>query len=482
MDEFALLDALGQAALVTSGQVKPEELVLAAVARIERLDPLLNAVVTRRFEQAIAEACRAPRDTVFAGVPFLVKDFGEGEVAGLRHTEGSRALGAYVSPADSELVSRLRRSGLIICGKTNTPEFAVLPTTEPQRFGPTRNPWAPDRSAGGSSGGSAAAVAAGMVPAAHGSDSGGSLRIPASACGLFGLKPTRARTPLGPRLGDVLGGLQVAHALTRSVRDSAALLDVTCGAAVGDPYWAPEPSRPFLEAIRHAPTRLHIGLARPAPDRQVHPDCLAAAIETARLCQELGHRVEEVTLPVDPEEIADAYLTLWACGMDWMLLRWEGLLGHPIGEDDVEPLTWALAQLGRGYRGAQYLDALARLQRISRQVAEGTRHLDAVIGPVTTEPTPLLGSFTATREEPFAGLVRAADFIPFTPLANITGQPAMSVPLHQTSDGLPVGVHVVGRFGDEATLLRLAAQLERARPWVDRWPALVEPTTTGTAA
>jgi amidase len=471
MDDVTSLDATAQAELVRRREVKPLELVEAAIRRIERLNPALNAVITPLFEDARAAAADPPHGP-FRGVPFLVKDL-QATCADVRHTAGSRLLADFVAPMDTELVTRLRAAGLVIVGTTNTPEFGILPTTEPQLHGPARNPWDPTRSTGGSSGGSAAAVAARLVPIAHANDGGGSIRIPASCCGLFGLKPTRARNPLGPFVGDLMNGLVVEHAVTRSVRDSAALLDVTAGADPGAPYWAPPPARPFREEVGTPPGRLRIAVVTSAPTGvPIHPDCVAAVRDAAALCAELGHHVEDATLPVSGEVLTECFVTVWTTGVAWTVDAMARATGRSVTRESVEPLTWALAEAGRQRSGADYLAAIQGLQMISRAVALFMQAWDVVLTPVVAEPPPPLGTFDATLDNPLAGFLRAAEYVPFTPLANATGQPAMSVPLSWNAAGLPVGAHFVGRFGDEATLFRLAAQLEAARPWAGRVPAL----------
>ena len=478
MDPFAFLDAIAQADLVRRKEVTPVELVDAAIARIERVNPRLNAVVTPMYDLARRAALEQSVTTSslagpFRGVPFLLKDLGA-EYAGVGFTEGSAFLaGHYVSAEDSELVVRLKRAGLIVLGKTNTPEFGILPTTEPRLFGPARNPWDTGRTTGGSSGGSAAAVAAGFVPMAHANDGGGSIRIPASCCGLFGLKPTRARNPLGPHYGDLFSGLVAEHAVTRSVRDSAALLDATAGPEAGDPYWAPPAARPFREEVGADPGRLRIGFTtRAASGVPIHADCVAAVQATARLCAELGHDVVEDAPAVDGELFGQAFITLWSSGCAWTIDDWARRTGRSPAPEEFEPLTWTLAEMGRANGAAAYLLALQDLQRVARDVARFFARHDCWLTPTVAEPPLPLGSFDGTPEDPILGLRRSAAFVPFTPIANVTGQPAMSVPLSWNAEGLPVGVHFVGRFGDEATLFRLAAQLEAARPWAHRRPPL----------
>jgi amidase len=449
-------------------------LVDAAIGRIERWNPRINAVVTPLFEPARAAAKEPLPDGPFRGVPFLVKDLGAGgTLAGVRMTMGTAFMSRFVPDHDSELVKRLKRSGLIILGKTNTPELGILPTTEPRFLGVCRNPWDLNRTTGGSSGGSAAAVAAGFVPMAHANDGGGSIRIPASCCGLFGLKPTRARTPLGPDYGDLFSGLIADHAVTRSVRDCAALLDATAGADVGDPYWAPPPERPFLQEVGQNPGKLRIAFTAKAPgETAVHPDCAKAVHDAARLCGSLGHEVEEASLDLPWEMISQSFTVLWSAGCAFVIDGLSFVTGKVPHPGEFEPLTWTLYSMGKKQEASAYLLALALLQRFSREVARFFLRHDILLTPTLAEPPLPLGSFDSPPDNPLHGLRMAEKFVPFTPICNITGQPAMSVPLSWNGEGLPVGVHFVGRFGDEATLFRLAAQLEEACPWNKRFPPL----------
>lgn len=471
LDRIGALDATAQAALVRGGELTAEELVAGAIARIERLNPALNAVVTTAYDQALATVAHGTPDGPFGGVPYLLKDL-VAEAAGMRFCEGSRFLRANVSTVDSELVVRLRRAGLVILGKTNTCEFGMAPTAEPRLFGATRNPWDPTRSPGGSSGGAAAAVAAGMVPMAHANDVGGSIRIPASACGLFGLKPTRARNPLGPLYGDALAGWAVEHAVTRSVRDSAALLDATSGPAPGDPYPAPPTAGRFADEVGRPPGRLRIGFSVHPPEaRPVHPDCRAAVEDAAALCAELGHEVVERDLVELTPRVREAIGTVYDAGVVWIVRYWARLLGREPEPDELEPFTRALLEHGERVSGGELLLAVTDLQAFSRRVARIFADVDVWLWPTLAQPPLPLGVVVSTEEDPWRGNREAGDLLAF-PLvvANITGQPAMSVPLHWSPSGLPVGTHFLGRFGEEATLLRLAAQLERARPWAGRCP------------
>ena len=472
-NELALLDATAQADLVRRREVQPRELVEAAIRRVERLNPTLNAVVTPMFDDALERASGPLPEGPFTGVPFVLKDL-TAQHAGVRYTEGSAFLADNVSTHDQELVLRQRRAGLVVIGKTNCPEFGILPTTEPRLHGPTRNPWDTGHTPGGSSGGTAAAVASGMVPMGHANDGGGSIRIPASCCGLFGLKPTRARNPLGPAMGDTLSGLVCEHAITRSVRDSAALLDATAGPDTGDPYWAPPPARPYLQEVGANPGRLRIAVTTEAATGvPVHEDCVRAVRETARLCEELGHDVFEFTPEgLDGNALTEAFLVLYTAGVAASIAGWSMQTGRTPAEADFEPLTWAMRGIGASRTPADYLLAVAHLQGFSRQVARMFAGFDLWLMPVLAEPPLPLGTFDAPPDQPLLPLMRAGAWVPFTPIANITGQPAMSVPLTWNDAGLPVGSQFVGRFGDEAMLLRLAAQLEQGRPWADRRPPI----------
>ncbi len=472
MDDTRWLDATAQAALVREKKVSPRELADAAIARAEELNPKINAIVTPMYDEARRVADAPLPDGPFRGVPFLVKDI-LASVAHVRMTFGSRMTKDFVADGDSALVARYRKAGLVFLGKTMTPEFGFVPTTEPVAFGACKNPWDLSRSTGGSSGGSAAAVAAGIVPFAHANDGGGSIRIPASCCGLFGLKPTRARITLGPVIGDVMGGLVVEHAVTRSVRDSAALLDATEGGAPGDPYYAPPKSRAYRDEVGAHPGKLRIAWStHTVNDSPVHDDCKTALAEAMKLCEELGHHVAEKTPAYDGGMMVPAFTAVWAAGAAATIDAVAMMLGRSANEDDVEPLSWALAELGRSTPAGRYLMAVAYLQRVARQFAAFMERYDVLATPVLAEPPVPLGTFDAPAGAPMEAFARIAQYCPFTALANFTGQPAMSVPLHWNAAGLPIGVHFVGRYGDEATLFRLAAQLEQARPWAQRRPSI----------
>lgn len=466
------LDALGLAELVRNGEVQAIELVESAIDGIEGTHDELNAINFRMYDIACTEAQKVHTGAPFAGVPFLLKDIRAG-YAGIPTSEGTALLRSLPRPVDSELVSRHKRAGLICVGKTNTPEFGLTATTEPHAFGPTTNPWDLARTPGGSSGGSAAAVAARIVPMAHATDGGGSIRIPAACCGLVGLKPTRARNPMGPETGDSMNGLVVEHALTLSVRDCAALLDVTAGPDAGDPYWAPPVDRTFLAEVGADPGRLRIAFTTESPmDSPVHSDCVDAVQSTATLLAEMGHSIEEAAPDYDDRAFRMAFTTIWFSNLAANIAAVGSILGRETTSTDFEPLTWALGMRGAAHTGAEYVGAVAVIQSISRQIARFFQQYDVWVTPTLATPPPKLGFLHPGPGQmdlrPFARRVR--EFVPFTQLANATGQPAISLPLHWNDDGLPIGVQFVASFGDEATLFRLAARLEEARPWRGRRP------------
>ncbi|MEU1229570.1 amidase [Streptomyces sp. NPDC005828] len=473
IERITALDATGQAELVRSGRLNAEELVTAAITRIERLNPRLNAVITPAFDRALDQVRAGLPDGPFTGVPYLLKDLAT-EQAGVRFTEGSAFLRDHVSHHDQELVRRLRAAGLVLLGKTNTPEFGMAPTCEPLLHGPTRNPWDPTRTTGGSSGGSAAAVAARMVPAAHANDAGGSIRFPASCCGLFGLKPTRARVPLGPAYGDAIGGWAAEHAVTRTVRDSAALLDAVAGPEPGDPYPAPPTPGPYRIEADRDPGRLRIAYSlRTSGGHPVHPDCAAALRDAVQLCADLGHDLVEQDLPGLTDEVGEAIGTVFGAAMAWIVGYWIHELGREPAPQELEPYTRAYWEHGRRVTGGDYLLAVTTLQSFARTVAGFLARYDACLTPTLAQPPLPLGEMTSTEEDPWRTARNSAPFIAFPAVvANLTGAPAMSVPLHRSPAGLPIGVHFLGRYGDESTLFRLAGQLERARPWSQQTPGI----------
>ncbi len=470
--DYTAFDALGLAEMLRRGAARPADLVDAAIACIERHNPTLNAVVVRQFEAARARAADPDSlpDGLFRGVPFLNKDLGFQE-AGVAMTNGSRAYKDYVAASDSGMIADYRRAGLIFCGRTNSPENGLCSTTEPLLHGPSRNPWDPARTPGGSSGGSAAAVAAGMVPAASASDGGGSIRIPASCCGLFGLKPTRARISAGPLGGEPWNGLSCKHAVTRSVRDSAALLDAVDGPRPGDPSAAPPKDRPFVNEVTTEPGRLRIGFsAEPLYDQPVSAESRAALDDAAKLCEELGHAVEEAAPDYDRAALRAAWLAIVAANQADAAEEAGALLGREPGPDDYEPWTHRLVSRGRAMTAGQLVATLRTMHLESRKIAAFHLTYDIFLTPTLAKPPVPIGEVDMSFGDEAAFMSRTTAFSPYTRLANCTGQPSMSVPLYWSEQGLPIGTMFTASVGDEATLFRLAGQLERARPWWGRTP------------
>jgi len=472
IDDYRSEDALGLARLVAEGAVKPEELLERAIELAEALDPGINALSQKLYDfgrQAIAEGLPAGP---FHGVPFLLKDLGL-QLAGQITTHGARLFKEAKADYDSTLTARYKAAGLVIFGKTTTPEFGFAPSTETTLTGATRNPWDTTRTAGGSSGGAAAAVAAGILPMAHASDGGGSIRIPASCCGLFGMKPTRARVPAGPDVGEGWGGLATSHVVSRSVRDSAAALDCAAGASPGDPYWAPPMERPFLEEIGADPGRLRVALQRrPLADVEVHPDCVGAAERTAALLESLGHHVEEAEPPGDGEALSQSIYRVAATNLSLNLKAYAAHRGRPIEADEVERVTWDCMELAEDLSVEDYPAAINTFHRQGRQMAAFHRRYDLLLSPTLAQPAPTLGPLDMDNPDPEAFRQAVRDLIPFTPMLNMTGQPSMSVPLFWNAEGLPIGSMLSAAFGEEGLLFRVAAQLEAAQPWARRWPPL----------
>lgn len=466
------LDATAQAALVEAGEVTPVELLDAAVARIEQLDPVLNAVVIRWFDHARDIAAAELPAGPFRGVPTLLKDLWA-HFAGQTLSNGNVALRAAAprSTVDTTFVSRMRAAGFVIAGRTNSPEFGSVPTTEPVAWGRTRNPWDTTRSPGGSSGGAAAAVASGMVPVAHASDGGGSIRIPAANCGLVGLKPSQGRITLGPLRDE--SNLGVELCVSRTVRDTARFLDAVRGPGVGDTVIAPAPMRPYADEVGAEPGRLRIGVLDHRPSGEaVHPDCAAAARAAGSALESLGHVVEAAF----PAALADAsagrrFAALWSTNMGTAIARVEEALGRPVTATDVEPMNWAQAQFARAVSGVDYALALAASAAHRRAIqqwwADGW---DLLVTPTLAEPPTVLGEFDNDDAQPMAPMIRAGTLVAFTPAFNTSGQPAISLPLHWTADGLPIGVQLVAAYGREDMLIRVASQLEQSLPWAHRRP------------
>ena len=469
--EYDRYDALGLAELVRRKEVSAAELIETAIARAEAANPQLNFIVHKLYEMVRDAVAKGLPQGAFTGVPFMLKDLGAMQ-KGVPTSFGSRFFDGYVAEIDATITERYREAGLVVLARTATPELGLNATTEPLVFGPTRNPWDPTRIAGGSSGGSAAAVAARVLPAAHATDGGGSIRIPAACCGVFGLKPTRARNPSGPLVGEGWSGMSVGHAVTISVRDSAALLDATHGAAPGDPYPAPVVVRPFLAEVGADPGRLRIALMAGLPDgRTVHADCVAAAEKAARLCEELGHHVEPASPPIFPAIFRGATRIIICANLRNALEQRGRALGREPRPSDVERITWLMAEEGRRYSASDYAAAVQALHAIGRQLAPFVERYDVLITPTLAQPPVELGRLDMMLDDLEEFTERLAAFMPFTPIFNVTGQPAASLPLHWNAQNLPIGVQFAARYGDEATLFRLAAQLEAAAPWRDRKPA-----------
>jgi amidase len=489
--EYDEYDGLGLAELVKKKEVSAAEICEEAITRIERVNPNLNAVITPMYDLARQAINEGLPDGPFFGVPFLLKDL-LGDFAGVPQTMGSRACKNYIPARDSELVVRYKQAGLVILGKTNTPEFGLMPYTEPELHGPTRNPWNPDHTPGGSSGGSAAAVAGGMVPLASANDGGGSIRIPASCCGLFGLKVSRGRTPNGPLHGRTWHGAIAEHVISRSVRDSAAILDATHGPDTGAPYVIPPPQQAYMKEIEDRPGRFRIAFNTQSPlDTAVHPECVRAVKQTVSLLEELGHQVEEARPDVNGEILAKSYLTLYFGEMAALIDDLELILGRKATASDMEPLSWTLGLLGRTYSAAHFVKAMREWELAGRIMGQFHETYDLYLTPTLAFPPVKIGELLPKPIEVVllkvvntlrlgrlliaSGVtdklaVENLSKVPFTQLANFTGQPAMSVPLHWTPENLPCGVHFMGRYGDEATLLQLAVQLEDAQPWFDKRP------------
>ncbi|MFT7459561.1 MAG: amidase [Planctomycetota bacterium] len=470
--EYSEYDAMGLADLIARKQVTAAEVLEAAIAMIENLNPGLNAIIHTMYEEARETIKAGLPETKVAGVPYALKDIGM-FYTGVPTRCGSRLFNNFIPDHDSTLVERLRRGGVVILGKTNTPEFALTAATEPDLFGPTENPWKRGYSCGGSSGGSVAAVAARMLPAAHAGDGGGSIRVPAAHCGLVGFKPTRARNPQGPDLGEGWSGVGVDHAVTRTVRDTAVLLDTTQGPASGDPYCAPMPPCAFIDEVGKDPACLRIAFTTVAPNGvPVHDECKAAAADAAQLCSDLGHKVEEAAFNFDMAAMVWAYRVIVASNMHNVIKARLQQLGRDLQDDDLEQITRLRAEEYERFTGADYARATQIFHSIGRQVGTFFEKYDILLTPTAAQPPLALGVIDMGAGDLDAfddALFRHA---PFTAHFNVSGNPAISLPLHMSKEGLPVGVHFGGRFGEDGNMLRLAAQIEKIAPWSDRRPAI----------
>lgn len=469
-DEYEGNDALGLAGLIARGEVTASELLDAALARMSECNPDLNAVVIPLEEHARAAIARGLPDGPFRGVPFLIKDLAL-QIKGSRTTNGCRLFRDHVADHDSELVARYDRAGLVTFGRTASPEFGLTTTTESTLFGSTRNPWNRDHTSGGSSGGASAAVAAGIVPLANASDGGGSIRVPASCCGLFGMKPTRGRTPFGPDAGEGWSGMSTVHAVSRSVRDNAALLDASEGAEVGSPYWAPPKVRPYLDEVTRTPGPLRISmLTETFNGTPTHPHCVDAVEAVGKLCESLGHRVEPMKLTIDRAALGSASQAIMGANLIATLEDRAAGLGREFGPDDVEPFSWMSVQSARQRTASDYARAIRTIHSIGRTIDAHFDRFDVILTPTMGAPPERIGTLSLANPDLAAMVPALLRSVGYTQVFNASGHPAMSVPLYWSADGLPIGVQFAGRFGDEGTLFQLAGQLEAAKPWWDARP------------
>lgn len=486
--DYKAYDGLGLAELVKRKEVQPKELLEIAVMIIDSINPKVNAVINKWYDKA-RKVADAELTGTFAGVPMLLKDISQ-EIEGEAITAGSKAFLTYRAKTDSEYVRRLRKAGAVFLGQTNVPEFALVAYTEPAHYGPTRNPWNLNHTPGGSSGGSAAAVALGMVPIAGANDGGGSIRIPAAYCGLFGLKPTRGRTPVGPNYGRAWQGASAEHVLTRTVRDSAAMLDQLHGHEKAGAFSVPTFEGSYLAAAgTPMDKKLRIAYSVTSPiGTEVHPECREAVLKTVRLLESMGHHVDEKDAPVDGKKIAKSYLTMYFGETAALLSSLEEVLGRKATPSDVEPTTWLLGLLGRATSAEEFVLSIREWDKAAYQMENFHETYDFYLTPTTAFPPARIGELEPNSAEKFlistigkmglGGMLKKAGIVeqiaqknlartPFTQLANLTGQPAMSMPLHQTAEGLPVGVQVMSARGREDLLLQLAGELEQSAYWVD---------------
>ena len=469
VQDYAKYDALGLAELVANRDVTAAELVEEAITRAERVNPQLNAIAYKAYDAARASVERGLPKGRFSGVPFFLKDI-LAFATDMPTRQGTGFMPPIPWGQDSNLVARYRAAGLAILGKTNVPEFGLVPTTESRLYGPAHNPWNLDHSTGGSSGGSAALVAASVVPMAHANDGGGSIRIPASCCGLLGLKPTRGRVSYGPDFGDAVDGLSIDHVVSRSVRDSAAALDATQGNVQGDPYWAPPAPASYLEEIKSAPKQLRIAYATKSLDgKSVHPDCVAAVEKAAKLCESLGHIVEEASPSVDLSSLFQPFIAVWSSNLAAAIDMIGMLTGQTPSRQLFEGVTWGIYEMGVKVSASEYLRAKGMMAATSRNAARFHDTYDMWLTPTLATPPVKLGTIDMEETEALKVFASLNDYVPFTPIQNVTGQPAINVPLSWNADNLPIGVQFVGRFGDEVGLLKLAAQLEKAAPWASQY-------------
>jgi len=487
--EYRDYDALGLAQLIKNRDVSPLELLNIAIARTEDVNPKLNAVVHKLYDSAKADLVNLDKEAIFYGVPFLMKDIGT-HLKGAPMSFGCRGYGNFISTEDSIVTAHIKKAGLITFAKTNTPEFGLTPYTEPELFGPTKNPWNTEHSAGGSSGGSASGVAAGISPIATANDGGGSIRIPASCCGLFGLKPSRGRVSLGPVSSESWSGAVMENCVSRSVRDSAAYLDAIQGYGYGEPYHFKSPALPYLQEIEKVPGKLKIAFSTEhSLGHPVDQECIDATQNTAKLLHNLGHEVEEVKLPWHKDDLKIAFATVIFGEVAAEIAELEKYLGRKVTLKDVEINTLSMGLLGKTYRAVDFAKAKRQWGKLSRTIGMFHQKYDLMLTPTVASVPPKIGELLNSKAEDslaktitslgFGKLLKSQadkiaektfDYIPYTPIANMTGQPSMSVPLHWSNNNLPVGVMFTGRMGEENILFRLAAQLEEAQPWFNKIP------------
>jgi amidase len=470
--EYSRHDGLGLAQLVAKKEISATEILDEAITRAERLNPALNAIIFKDYDRARKAAGGALPQGPFAGVPFLLKDISL-QWQGTPTRQGSRFFPPFPSDHDSYLGARFRKAGFVTFGKTNVPEFGLMPTTEGRLYGAAHNPWNLAHSTGGSSGGSAAAVAAGIVPLAHANDGGGSIRIPASCCGLVGLKPTRGRVSVGPDMAETVDGLAIDLCVSRSVRDTAALLDVAAGYEPGDPYVAPPAPASYQATARQKPKRLRIAVAnKKLDDKPLHPDCLAAVEQAAKLCAAQGHIVEEASPEIDLSVLQPAFTAIWCGNLAAIIDLIARLTGQTPSPDNLEGLTLGLYEAGKQVGASEYLQAKMTINFAVRTIAKFHQTYDLWLTATLGTPPAKLGTLDINERDPAKSLAPLVDYVPYTAIQNVSGQPAINLPLHWNAVGLPIGVQFVGAYGDEVTLLQLAAQLEQAQPWFDRYATI----------
>ncbi len=467
--EYDEYDALGLAELVNKGEVSAEELLDEAINRNEKVNDKTNAVVLKHYDEAKALIKEGLPKGLFTGVPFLLKDL-HVLLTGTKTTFGSKFFKDYVADHNSTLVDRYLEAGLVIFGKTNSPEFGLTVTTEPELYGPTRNPWGLDHSAGGSSGGAAAAVASGVLPMANASDGGGSIRIPASCCGLVGLKPTRARTPMGPDRGEGWAGQSISHCVSNTVRDSAALLDATTGLAAGDPYTAPEETEGFLSFTKKDPGKLKIALNLPDEDIQMDEDVVSSINQTANLCESLGHSVERTAPKVDSGALAEAIGVIISANVTVALDQRAEATGSSVTPDVVENITYRMYENGKQFSSDQYARATLVNHQAGRVLGKFMEEFDIILSPVLTTPPVKIGEIDMSSQDVATYIQRLSSYSCFTGIYNQTGQPSISLPLGFSSDGLPIGSMFTAKFGNDSLLVSLASQIEKTEPWAAKKP------------